>query len=281
MFVSNEYGKIKKVLLSKPLYYRILPISTTTRRFIDSGNLPDVQEAILEHQAFVDVFRDAGTEVIIVEPQEHLPYQVFTRDIGVSTPKGVVLGRYKVPQRQGEEISAENALLAHGIPIFRHLTRGTIEGGDFMYLDQNTLAVGYGGRSSREGIKSLEAIAPLLDLEIVPVPFHADFVHLDMVGNIIGEKIAVVCPEVLPHFFVEMLKQRQFELVEIKAEDVSYLAANVVALDKETIISDKDNTRVNQQLKALGLKVIELKLTQLLKAGGGPHCLTFPIERES
>ena len=281
MFVSNEYGKIKRVLLSKPLYYRILPISPTTSRIINSGNLPDVEEAIREHQAFVDVFREKGTEVIIFEPDERYPYQVFTRDIGVSTPKGIVLGRYCIPERRGEEIMAENALLEHGIPIFRHISRGTIEGGDFMYLDDNTLAVGYGGRSNREGVGALEAIAPLLDLEIIPVPFHADFVHLDMVGNIIGEKIAVVCPEVLPHFFVEILKQRQFELVEIKVEEVSYLAANVVALDKETIISDKDNTRVNEQLKALGFEIIELKLTELLKAGGGPHCLTFPIERDS
>lgn len=281
MFVSNEYGKIKKVLLSKPLYYRILPISPTTRRIIDSGNLPDVEEAIREHEAFVDVFREKGTEVIIFEPDERYPYQVFTRDIGVSTPKGMVLGRYFIPERRGEEIMGENALLEHGIPIFRHISRGTLEGGDFMYLDENTLAVGYGGRSSREGVGALEAIAPLLDLEIIPVPFHADFVHLDMVGNIIGEKIAIVCPEVLPYFFVEILKQRQFELVEIKVEEVSYLAANVVALDKETIISDKDNTRVNEQLKALGFEVVELKLTELLKAGGGPHCLTFPIERGS
>jgi len=281
MFVSNEYGKIKKVLFSKPLYFRILPINETTKRILDSGNLPDVKEAIQEHQTFVDVFRNAGAEVILFEPDERYPYQVFTRDIGVSTPKGIVLGRYKIPERQGEEIIAENVLLEHGIPIFRHLTRGTIEGGDFMYLDQNTLAIGYGGRSSREGVGALEEIAGLLDLEIIPVPFHADFVHLDMVGNIIGEKVAVVCREVLPHFFVEILKERRFEFIEISVKDVSFLAGNVVALDQKTIISDKDNTRVNQQLKALGFEVIQLKLTELLKAGGGPHCMTFPIERKS
>ncbi|MEG2072951.1 MAG: nitrate reductase, partial [Oscillospiraceae bacterium] len=30
-----------------------------------------------------------------------------------------------------------------------------------------------------------------------------------------------------------------------------------------------------------GLNVIEVDLCQILKAGGGPHCMTFPIKRKA
>ncbi len=36
-----------------------------------------------------------------------------------------------------------------------------------------------------------------------------------------------------------------------------------------------------KKLRSLGLKVLELSLGENTKGGGGPHCLTFEIERES
>jgi N-dimethylarginine dimethylaminohydrolase len=32
-------------------------------------------------------------------------------------------------------------------------------------------------------------------------------------------------------------------------------------------------------LSKRGMDVIELDITEILKAGGGPHCMTFPLER--
>lgn len=36
---------------------------------------------------------------------------------------------------------------------------------------------------------------------------------------------------------------------------------------------------VNEQMHAYGLKVIEVDLKEILKGGGGPHCMSFPLER--
>ena len=33
------------------------------------------------------------------------------------------------------------------------------------------------------------------------------------------------------------------------------------------------------KMRALGIEVIDVPLDQILHAGGGPHCLTQPIER--
>ena len=36
---------------------------------------------------------------------------------------------------------------------------------------------------------------------------------------------------------------------------------------------------MERQLAAKGMDVIELNITEILKAGGGPHCMTFPLLR--
>lgn len=44
-------------------------------------------------------------------------------------------------------------------------------------------------------------------------------------------------------------------------------------------MSLKQNTFINEALRSEGMEVIEVDMTELLKAGGGVHCMTFPLER--
>ncbi|MGC3362607.1 arginine deiminase family protein [Enterococcus faecalis] len=41
----------------------------------------------------------------------------------------------------------------------------------------------------------------------------------------------------------------------------------------------ENNKSVNEAMEAEGIKVIKLPLEQILKAGGGPHCMTYPVRR--
>ena len=51
------------------------------------------------------------------------------------------------------------------------------------------------------------------------------------------------------------------------------------ALGEGKVLAIKNNKSVNDKMKAIGLDVIEVDLCQILKAGGGPHCMTFPVKR--
>lgn len=280
--IYNEYGRLKKVLLAKPKYYSLLPINLTTKKYLEENDPPDLEKAAKEHDDFVQAYKDYGVEVVMFEPDPRYPYQAYTRDFALMTPKGAVISKMCKPGRIGEELIAENALIQAGVPVLGHITKGTCEGGDYMYLSENELLVGCGGRSSMEGINELQELlnAHSLNIEVIPVRFHADYVHLDCVGAIVGEKAAVCCLEVVPAAYINLLKDRGFTIIDFPVEDVPKMVSNVVPLDKETILTFKSNTRVNEKLKALGFKLIEVDMPQLLKAGGGPHCLTFVLERE-
>ncbi len=280
--LRTEYGRLRKVVLSKPTYYRLLAQNLTTKKYIEENKLPNLDIAIKEHAAFTQAFIDFGVEVVEFEPDQRYAYQTFTRDFCIMTPKGAVISKMCTSGRQGEELVAENGLLKAGIPVIGHITRGTCEGGDYMYVDRHTLAMGCGGRSNMEGIRNLREIFQEwnIDVEIMPVQFHPDHVHLDCVGSIVGEKVAICCLDVIPTAYYHFLKDRKFEIVTVPVEDVIYMTPNVMPLDKDTILSSASNKDVNGKLRALGFKVIAIEMPEILKAGGGPHCLCCAVDRD-
>ena len=102
MGVTSEYGRLRKVLLCKPDYYEWQPFNETAKKTISEGQSFTREDAQKQHQEFSDAFKSAGVEVLFVEPVKGLHYQQYTRDLGKMTGKGVLLGRFKWPVRQGE-----------------------------------------------------------------------------------------------------------------------------------------------------------------------------------
>ncbi len=45
----------------------------------------------------------------------------------------------------------------------------TAEGGDMLWLDEHTLAVGVGFRTNKEGVKQLQKILAQQEIDIIPV----------------------------------------------------------------------------------------------------------------
>jgi N-dimethylarginine dimethylaminohydrolase len=281
MSVHNQYGKLKSVLLCEPVHFSLQPINVIAERFLRENYLPDQARVINEHKGFSEAFIDAGVDIIWADPDPAFPYQVFTRDIGVTTKEGVILGSFREKIRQGEEQQAKNALDGH-VPIWKQIESGNkvaFEGGDFMYIDEEHVAVGIGARTTKAGVEQLRSFEEKLGKEIIPVPFDPQFLHLDMIFCVLSERVCTICPNALPENFVKRIRNCGFEMIEVPEEGVFNLECNLLALDKDTIISPARNTQVNNKLKALGFKLAEVELEELLKGGGGPHCMSFPIDR--
>ena len=154
------------------------------------------------------------------------------------------------------------------------------EGGDFWYLDEYTLAHGVIARTDWDGFQNVRRQVNELGYEMIGVPCDRPNLHLDMCFNIVADKLAVVCKDALPSNFLAMLKKRGFQLINVEQEEVYLHHANLQCLGNDRVISFKSNKLVNEQMRAYGLKVIEVDLKEILKGGGGPHCMSFPLERE-
>jgi len=280
-FVNSEYGKLKKVLLCRPEYLTISTIiNAIQEKHIKNGNNIDTKRACEEHDEFLEVFKSYGVEVLLAETHPRCPYAIHTRDLGVTTTKGIIFGRYVEPIRWGEHRLAEKTLYKNNIPIYYKMNKGTFEGGDFIYINKKLAAVGIGMRTNMLGVNDLRIALYDADIELVPVDFNEDYLHLDLICNMIGEKVAVVCPEALPEQFLNRLNKEKFELIKVSKEDAFLHACNLVNIGNDTIISHHQAGKANEKLKALGFNVEILNLREILKSGGGPRCMSFPIERE-
>ncbi|HLR72139.1 MAG TPA: arginine deiminase family protein [Pseudogracilibacillus sp.] len=278
-YQRTEYGKLKKVLLCKPEHLQILQPINVIQEKHSTKNI-DVEKACQEHEQFVEALEKEGVEVILSENHKRFPYQVNTRDLGVTTPKGIVFGRFFSPYRWGEHRLTEKTLKETSISIYEKQTEGIFEGGDFMFLDEHNVAIGLSSRTDHIGIKQLEITLDDLGMKVIPVPFQEEFLHLDMIMNVIGEKTAVVCEEALPEHILKKLNEMGFTLINVTREDVFLHKCNLLSIGNKTIISHNQAEDVNEKLEKLGFRVISLDFHEVLKSGGGPRCMSFPLLRE-
>lgn len=279
-FVNNAYGTLKKVLLCPADFYQIEPINGISKKWMSEGYQMDYELCKKQHQALVQAYQDNGVEVELIEASEGLTYQIFARDFGICVKEGVVLGHFKEPCRQKETALYEQKLKELGIPIVARCTNGCFEGGDFCFLDENTLLMGIIDRTDLAGFESVKAQLSDLGYEMSPIYVDRKYLHIDIIINIIAKDTVIICPELLPDGIVQRFKRRNFKMIEITKEEVLEYAANIQGLGNGKVISACTNTKTNQRMRDLGLEVIEVDISEIVKGGGGIHCMTFPLIRE-
>lgn len=276
---NSALTTLKSVILCPPTYFEFEPINVITEEWLKKGEKANKEICLREHEELAQAYRDNGVTVYMMEPRPDLPYQVFARDFGASIAEGVIMGAFREPVRRGESAVYERKLKEIGAPVVARCTAGAFEGGDFWFLDEYTIAHGVIARTDWDGFNNVKRQLEELGYTVVGVPCARENLHLDMCFNIVGEKIAVVCKEALPTFFIRMLEKRGFTLIDVPQEGVFRHYCNLQNIGNNKVISFKNNREVNARMRELGLEVIELNLVEILKGGGGPHCMTLPLER--
>jgi len=99
----------------------------------------------------------AGAEVIYHdEPDPDRADAIFVFDPAIVTDNGAIMLSMGKPQRRGEEAAMARRFEALGIPLLYTLYgEARAEGGDLLWLDHDTLAVGLGFRTNTEGLRQL------------------------------------------------------------------------------------------------------------------------------
>ena len=280
-YVQNATGRLRRVLLCPPDHFSFQPINEITRGVLARGERPDPERVRREHAELVEAYRDNGVEVVLMQPDEGLPYMVYARDFGACLAEGVLIGSFREPVRQGEELLYEVKVRELGIQVIGKVSRGAFEGGDFWLLDEATVVHGVVARSNWEGLGNAQEILEPLGYTVRGVQLASKNLHLDMAFNIVAPGVAVCATEQMPDFFLRMLRKRRFELIEVPSAGVFKHHCNIQALGDGRVLTFAGNTMVNEKMRALGLEVITPEITEILKGGGGPHCMTFPLLRDA
>ncbi len=278
--VYNSTGKLNRILLGKPEYAEVLPISDVARDLYDSGVKRDRSVGLKQHDEFTDAFRQAGVEICWVKVTPELPWQFGTRDFGVNTPNGFLVGRFRYKERKGEETLNMQALIELGENVLpKQISRGCLEGGDCFWLDQDTLIIGNGNRSSWSGYECAKEILAAYGKRVFVVEFLSKWNHLDVIFQPVADKLALVCVDAVPDYFIGFLDALGWELIKLPAEYAWRTEINMIALGEGRVLSFRGN-RLNEVLKSHGLTVFDPEFSFFTAFGGGPHCECQELERE-
>jgi len=278
--VFNSHGALRSIFLCKPDYYEICDFSDVASQHIKEGFVVSRKAAFEQHEEFVEVFQQLGIDIKWQVAQPGHPDQVATRDFGVNTVGGVLIGNFRYSDNEGDTELAIEALEQLKVPMIGRVIQGSLEGGDCWYLDEHTMVIGAGNRTTMEGIKEAEKILEPFDIKVIPVQFEEKWNHLDMIFSVVAPKTVMLCPEALPDDFLKYLMQEKYEIITIPGDAVFAGTINLLALGDEKVLSFKENKIGNEKLSALGLEVFDPPLSQFLMGGSGPHCLSFELDRE-
>ena len=248
---------------------------------------PDLAAAQREHDQLTSILRRAGAEVIEhAEPQPGRADAIFVFDPVLITDAGAIILRMGKELRRGEEAAMARRLAELEVPILATLHGDALaEGGDLLWLDEQTLAAGLGFRTNAEGLRQLGAALGEVGVTIVPVelPYYtgpAACLHLLSLISIVDHDLAVVYPPLLSTPFWQLLQRRGFRLVEVPDEEFATMGPNVLALAPGECLMLEGNPVTHRRLEAAGCEVQTYRGNELsLKAEGGATCLTRPILR--
>jgi N-dimethylarginine dimethylaminohydrolase len=190
--------------------------------------------------------------------------------------------------RRGEEEPMAMRLEEIGVPIiYRIHGEATAEGGDCLWLDHDTLAVGQGFRTNAEGLRQLREALRGTGLEIVPVPLPYFYgpeacLHLMSLISLVDHDLAVAYPSLLPVPFWRTLRERGVDLIEVPEAEFDTMGTNVLAISPRVGLILEGNPVTEQALRDAGCRIISYKGDEItLKSEGGPTCLTRPILRRA
>ena len=248
---------------------------------------PDFKKAEGEYETFVGLLKEHIPSVAELPENEKVsPDSLYPRDPVVITDGGAVLLNMGKGQRRVEAGAIGDFFKEKGAPILGSITApGTMEGGDFLWLDGKTLAVGLGYRTNSEGVRQFRELTKGLLDDIVEVPMpHGngpeECLHLMSIISPIDSDLAVVFSPLMVVPFRNYLLERGIKLIEVPPDEYERFACNVLAFAPRKCIMIDGNPRTRSALEKEGAEVYTYPGEEItIKGGGGPTCLTRPLFR--
>ena len=238
-----------------------------------------------QHADFVALLERLGCAVEVLPAEEGMPDAIFTYDPAFVVPGGVIELRGAKAVRRGESPLIATQLADLGIPIIGRLTApATADGGDMLWLDDTTLAVGRTYRTNQAAIDQLSALLAPMGIAVerfdMPHDLGPEFcLHLMSVVSPVRDDLAVVYERLAPVALLEALAVRGISTIPVPEEDYPSLGCNILAVAPGVVIIAEGNDATSRALRDHGVEVHAYAASEINKGEGGPTCLTRPLLR--
>lgn len=216
--------------------------------------------------------------VELVEPQPGSPDMVFTANAGLVRHGVVALSRFLHPERQGEEPHFGKWFGDSGFAV-REMPRGApFEGeGDALFeWDGSRLWAGHGVRTLQCAHRSLMDI---WDIEVVSLRLvDPRFYHLDTCFCPLFGGYVMYFPKAFDAESLAKIHKRYSldKRICVGDSDALRFACNAVNVGR-VIVLNEVSSGLSRRLEDLGFCVVQVSLTEFLRAGGAAKCLALRL----
>ena len=249
---------------------------------------PDFVRSIKDYESFRSILKKNGVEIHDLPADDITSLDsIYTHDPCLISNSGVILCSMGKTLRKKEPEMISKYFKSLNIPIIGKISPpGKLEGGDIVWIDNRTVAVGVGYRSNLEGIAQLKEILSGDVDEIIPVHLPhwtgpSDCLHLMSNISPLDRDLFLVYSKLLPVSFREYLLDRGIKLIEVPDDEYESMGCNVLAISPKKVIMIEGNDMTKKLLEIEGVDVSTYPGLEIsYKGAGGPTCLTRPFLRE-
>ena len=227
--------------------------------------LPIYSLAIKQHEAYVNLLRKCGLEVIELDASENFPDSVFIEDVAVCTPKGAIITRPGAPGRRGEEQEVKDVLKRFYSNVKEIKKPGTLEGGDIMHVGKH-FYIGLSERTNAEGAGQLIQILESYGMTGSCVKL-SHMLHLKTGVSYLENNFMLASGEFINH--PEFTAYHQLVI----PDDEGY-AANSIWVNGQVIVP-KGFPKTKAGIEAQGYPVLTTDVSEFQKVDGGLSCLSL------
>jgi N-dimethylarginine dimethylaminohydrolase len=220
--------------------------------------------------------------VELIEPQPGSPDMVFTANAGLERNGIVAISSFFHPERQGEEPHFRRWFRQAGYTVI-DIPRATPfegEGDAFFSTDGRCLWAGYGPRTAASSHRALHDTwnVPVVPLHLIDPRFY----HLDTCFAPLEGGYVMYFPDAFDHLAlhrIEAFYPPQKRIV-VREADALCFACNAINVGR-TIVLNKISNKLSSQLEQLGFTVVQVALSEFLKAGGAAKCLVMKLSKHT
>lgn len=276
--VTSMSAPLRRVLVRRP---------ATAGDWAGAGwREPDPVALAGQFEAFCALLAGLGAQVEVAGALEGLVDAVYVHDPVVLTSRGAIALRMRKPVRAGEPDATAAELRRLGVPVLGGLPEGAwADGGDHFWLDDRTMALGMGYRTTPAGVTALRELVAPEGVEVVGYDLPHDagpdhVLHLQSLISAVADDLLVVFEPLMPVRLLDDLRERGFDWIALEPDEYLAMGSNVLCVRPGVVVMVQQAPTVRAKLEARGIEVHAYDGSELsLKGDGGPTCLTCPLLR--
>lgn len=218
----------------------------------------------------------AGAEVHLVPPVEGLPDLVFTANAAFVYENTAIVARFKYPERNPEEPHYIKWFMKHGFNVVTLDDSMPFEGAGDALKWRDTVFAGY---KTRTDILSHRLITQKTGLRVLALELiDPKFYHIDVCICPLTHDYFIYYPEAFDEYGQAVIEATipAEKRIPVTQEEAYKFACNTVCIN-DTVLFNQGSDRLAGELTERGFQVIQVDLSEFLKAGGSAKCLTLRV----